>query len=158
MGKRPNASQAITRDKEDELWRGGKLGISNPVSLLHTIWFLNIQHFGQRGQQEHASVTIKNFQRKTDESGLVYIEYFDPPTKTRQHGLHPNLRKTQRCLKYLGMKNVLSRYLTFMFPSALQYYKRLVDFTFHQSLFFQMPSMNLGLKAFLLGRIRSPPS
>ena len=94
MGKRPNASQAITRDEEDELWRCGKLGISNPVSLLHTIWFLNIQHFGQRGQQEHASVTIENFQRKTDESGLVYIEYFEPPTKTRQHGLHPNLRIT----------------------------------------------------------------
>ena len=93
MGKRPNASQAITRDEEDELWRFGKLEISNPVSLFHTIWFLNIQHFGQRGQQEHASVTIKNFQRKTDESGLVYIEYFDPPTKMRQHGLHPNLRK-----------------------------------------------------------------
>ncbi|XP_066935958.1 zinc finger MYM-type protein 3-like [Clytia hemisphaerica] len=95
MGKRPNASQAITRDEEDELWRSGKLGISNPVSLLHTIWFLNIQHFGQRGQQEHASLNIENFQTKTDEeSGLVYIEYFEPPTKTRQHGLHPNPRVT----------------------------------------------------------------
>ena len=94
MGKRPNASQAITRDEEDELWRCGKLGMSNPVSLLHTIWYLNIQHFGQRGQQEHASVTIENFQRKTNESFLVYIEYFEPPNKTRQHGLHPNLRIT----------------------------------------------------------------
>ena len=53
----------------------GKLGDSSPSSLLHTMWFLNILHFGQRGQQEHSNMTMENFVKKKDDSGAIYIEF-----------------------------------------------------------------------------------
>ena len=84
-GKRPNASEPLTPEDEDELWEKGKLGTNNPVSLVHTMWYINTQHFGQRGQEANASMTMENFQKKTDEaSGLQYIEFFEDSTKTRQ--------------------------------------------------------------------------
>ena len=48
MGKRPNASQPLTIEEEEMLWDAGKLGKSSPISLVHTMWFLNIQYFGLR--------------------------------------------------------------------------------------------------------------
>ena len=95
MEKRPNASHAPTTVDENILWDPGKLGCSNPTALLHTIWYLNIQHFGQRGQQEHVSMTMENFLMKFDElSGKKYIEFLENPTKTRPHGLHHKPRVT----------------------------------------------------------------
>ena len=48
-------------------------------------------------------MTIDNFQKKTDEtSGMRYIEYFEKPTKTRQHGLHPNPRVTNLKMFEIG--------------------------------------------------------
>ena len=49
-GKRPNASQTLTQEEGNELCKSEKLGKSNAIALLHTMWFINIQHFGQRGQ------------------------------------------------------------------------------------------------------------
>lgn len=94
-GKKPNKSEPMTIDEENMLWEAGKLGDSSPSSLVHTMWFLNVQHFGQRGQQEHSTMTMENFVRKTDEStGAVYIEFLENPTKTRQGGLRPKQRVT----------------------------------------------------------------
>ena len=94
-GKRPNASQAVTSEDEKLLWEIGKLGSSSPKSLLHTMWFQNIQHFGQRGQQEHTTMTMENFTRNVDEvSGTPYIEFIEDPTKTRPSGLRANPRVT----------------------------------------------------------------
>ena len=45
-GKRPNARQPLSVEEEEILWKAGKLGKSSPVSLVHTMWFLNIQYFG----------------------------------------------------------------------------------------------------------------
>ena len=49
MGKRPNASQALSKKDEEILWTSQKLGAYCPTSLLHTMWFNNIQHLGLRG-------------------------------------------------------------------------------------------------------------
>ncbi|XP_066934066.1 zinc finger MYM-type protein 3-like [Clytia hemisphaerica] len=94
-GKKPNKSEPMIIEEEKMLWEAGKLGDSSPSSLVHTMWFLNVQHFGQRGQQEHSTMTIENFVRKIDEStGAVYIEFLENPTKTREGGLRPNQRVT----------------------------------------------------------------
>ena len=93
-GKKPNASSALTKDEEELLWSSGRLGCLTPTSLVRTMWFNNIQHFGLRGVQEHVSMTMDNFERKTDENGHVFIEFSEDPTKCRQQGLHPNLRVT----------------------------------------------------------------
>ena len=66
----------------------------NPTSLLHTVWFNNIQHFGQRGRQEHITMRMDNFGTCYDENGRKYITFREDPTKTRQHGLHPDPRVT----------------------------------------------------------------
>ena len=93
IGKRPNASESLTKSEEKILWEIGKFGSSSPKSLLHTMWFNNIQHFGQRGQQEHSTMTMDNFVRKIDEdSRMIYIEFIEDPAKTRQSGLHPKHR------------------------------------------------------------------
>ena len=93
-GKRPNASTALNKEEEEILWSNGRLGDQNPTSLVRTMWYLNTLHFGLRGVQEHTSMTMENFRRKIDENGNTYIEIFEDPTKTRQSGLHPNMRVT----------------------------------------------------------------
>ena len=94
MGKRPNASQPLTLDDEELLWKIGKLGVTSPTSLLHTMWYLNIQHFGLRGVQEHTTMSMDNFIRKIDDEGTVYIEFLEDPTKCRGGGLHSKQRVT----------------------------------------------------------------
>ena len=64
MGKIPNGSQPLTVEEEEKLWQTGKLGKSSPVSIDHTMWFLNIQYFGLRGVQEHTTMTMEFFLEK----------------------------------------------------------------------------------------------
>ena len=87
-GRRPNASRALSNEEEEILWSTGKLGRSNPQSLLHTVWFMNMQHFGLRGRQEHTTMTMENFLFMNDENGEKYVEFLEDPTKTRYKGLH----------------------------------------------------------------------
>ena len=102
-GKRPNTCDALTSEDEEILWTEGKLGKGDPITLLHTLWFNNIQHFGLRGRQEHCDMTMDNFRTKFDEeSGMRYIEFKENPTKTRQHGLHPNPRMTNPKMFAIG--------------------------------------------------------
>ena len=93
-GKRPNASQPLTVEEKEILWQAGKLGKSSPVSLVHTMWFLNIQYFGLRGVQEHTTMTMEIFFRKVDDNGTVYIEFLEDPTKCRGGGLNATKRVT----------------------------------------------------------------
>lgn len=94
LGRRPNASRALTNEEEEILWKAGKLGKTNPKALLHTVWFLTTQHFGLRGRQEHTTMSMDNFLFKTDESGEKYVEFLEDPTKTRYKGLHHKPRVT----------------------------------------------------------------
>ena len=71
-----------------------KLGAVNPEVLLHTIWFNNTQHFGQRGRQEHISMEVRNFKRRITEDGKQCVEFWEDPTKCRGKGLHPTFRVT----------------------------------------------------------------
>ena len=49
MGKRPNASHALSKADEQILWQCDKLGDSTPTTLVRTMWFNNTQYFGLRG-------------------------------------------------------------------------------------------------------------
>ena len=78
MGKKPNKSEQLTIFDENYLWDIGRLGKSNPTSLLYTIWFNNVKHFGQRGRHEHSIMTMQNFQLSKDEiSGKRYIQFVE---------------------------------------------------------------------------------
>ena len=48
-GKRPRASKALTTEDEELLWSKGLLGSQSPKSLIATMWFVLMQHFGLRG-------------------------------------------------------------------------------------------------------------
>ena len=94
MGKRPNASEALTRTEEDMLWELNRLGRSSPDVLVRTMWFLLVQHFGLRGVQEHTHMRMDEFKRRVDENGDSFIEFVEDPTKTRGGGLRPKKRPT----------------------------------------------------------------
>ena len=92
MGKRPNASEALTIEEEEMLWDLGRLGKSSPTVLLHTMWFFNIQFFGLRGVQEHTNMRMEQFKRRKDENGNDFIEFLEDPTKCRGGGLKAKKR------------------------------------------------------------------
>lgn len=94
MGKRPNASEALTQEEEDMLWTTGRLGDSSPEILQGTIWFILTHHFGLRGRQEHTFMRMDEFKRKVFQ-GTTYIEFQEDPTKTRGGGLKQRKRVTQ---------------------------------------------------------------
>ena len=94
MGKKPNASDALTLNEENMLWETGRLGRSSPVVLVRTIWFLLVQHFGLRGVQEHTTMRMDEFKRRVSDDGETYIEFVEDPTKTRGRGLRPKNRPT----------------------------------------------------------------
>ena len=99
-GSRPNASKPLTAAEEEELWQSGKLGSSNPESLLHTVWYLTTQYFGFRGCQEHNSAEIPDFQLSKDENGTEFLEFNDSrPSKTRPGGVRVK-RRAQRPRMY----------------------------------------------------------
>jgi hypothetical protein len=92
-GSRPNASKALTWAEEIELWKAGKLGVDNPETLIHTVWFTLTQHMGLRGRQEHALADIDDFVFGKDENDVEYVQFNDlKPTKTRQGGLRMKRR------------------------------------------------------------------
>lgn len=42
-GRKANASKRLNNSEKANLWEQGKLGKANLGSLLHTVWFNNIQ-------------------------------------------------------------------------------------------------------------------
>ena len=118
-GSRPKASKPLTKEEENELWEKGKLGDSDPETLLHTVWHVFTQHLGFRGRQEHRTAEIQDFHFGTDENNEQYIEYNDSkPTKTRPGALkskrRPQLPRmyatgTERCPLAIFKKYITHR-------------------------------------------------
>lgn len=90
MGRRPNKSEQLSTFDENYLWDIGRLGRANPTSLLYTVWFNNVKHFGQRGRHEHSTMTMEKFRLTKDEiSGKRYIQFvensnFEPDPASKQ--------------------------------------------------------------------------
>ena len=104
MGKRPNASDPLSKKEEELLWEIGRLGDSTPTSLVRTMWFNNTQFFGLRGVQEHVTMTMENFAQKVTEDGTIYIKFSEDVTKTRQEGLKPTKRPSDTKFYAVGGK------------------------------------------------------
>ena len=83
-GTRPNATDALTWEEDEMLWKEGRLGLHTPEVLLNTTWYLVTQHFGLRGRQENYDLRVEHFKFAKDESGRKYVTFADSnPTKTR---------------------------------------------------------------------------
>ena len=94
MGNSPNRSRPLTQKQEEEtLWNCGQLGISTPMAIINTLWFLLTQHFGLRGRQVHHTMNIEDFTIMLDDNGHQYVTFSEKRTKTRNAGLNPENRK-----------------------------------------------------------------
>ena len=51
-GNRPQVARELTAEEEDELFRLGEFGDSNPEALQRTVWWLLSLHFGFRARDE----------------------------------------------------------------------------------------------------------
>ena len=59
-GKHPNKARQLSEEKEEILWKSGKLGGKTPESLIHTMWWLLTQQFGLRGRQGHYGMRLED--------------------------------------------------------------------------------------------------
>ena len=84
-GRRPNASDPLTKEEEDLLWERGQLGDHNPEVLVRTSWYTSTMHFGWRSRDEQRKVCLGDFQLKSDlVDGKEYLELcVERGTKTR---------------------------------------------------------------------------
>ena len=97
VGVHRNHIEIITKNEEEQLWAAGELGSNDAVQLQQTLFFFNGLHFGMRGGEEHRRLAIDQFQIKSSDDGISYIEYFEKPGKTYKGGL--NQRKVSPTVK-----------------------------------------------------------
>ena len=77
------------------MWKAGKLGVDNPETLIHKVWFTLTQlwDYRLRVRQEHALADIDDFVFGKDENVVEYVQFNDlKPTKTSQGGLRMKRR------------------------------------------------------------------
>ena len=49
LGNKPNAAQPVETEDIKKMWSSGAIGLQNPRSLLHLVWWNNVTHLGMRG-------------------------------------------------------------------------------------------------------------
>ena len=72
------------------MWSSGAIGLKNPRSLLHLVWWNNVTHLGMRGFKEQHDCQLSDF-TVTEQ----YIEYKERQTKNHQ-GDEPTVIKRAR--------------------------------------------------------------
>ena len=92
LGNKPNAAQPVETEDIEKMWSSGAIGLQNPRSLLHLVWWNNVTHLGMRGFKEQHDCQLSDF-TVTEH----YIEYKERQTKNRQ-GDEPTA--TKRARKY----------------------------------------------------------
>jgi hypothetical protein len=92
LGNRPNASEAVNSEDEDELYDSGAFGQNNPDSLITTIWYMNTVHFGLRGSHEHRQLKWGDVKLESDQNGVQSLTYNERITKTRDGSNTKNTR------------------------------------------------------------------
>ena len=90
LGNKPNAAQPLEEDEIEKIWSTGALGLQNPRSLLHLVWWNNVTHLGMRAFKEQYDCLIKDFTVTNQ-----YVEYKERQTKNRQ-GDEGSSRKSAR--------------------------------------------------------------
>ena len=84
---KPNAAHPL---EEDEIWVSGAVGLQNPRSVLHLVWWNNVTHLGMRAFKEQYDCLLQDF-TIIDQ----YVEYKERQTKNRQ-GDEGSSRKSAR--------------------------------------------------------------
>jgi len=92
LGNKPNAAQPVETEDIEKMWSSGAIGLQNPRSLLHLVWWNNVTHVLMRGFKEQYDYQLSDF-TVTEQ----YIEYKERQTKNRQ-GDEPTA--TKRARKY----------------------------------------------------------
>ena len=92
LGNKPNAAQPVETEDIEKMWSSGEIGLQNPRSLLHLVWWNNVTHLGMRGFKDQHDCQLSDF-TVTEQ----YIEYKERQTKNRQ-GDEPTA--TKRARKY----------------------------------------------------------
>jgi len=52
LGNKPNAAQSVETEDTEKMWSSGAIGLQNPCSLLHLVWWNSVMHLGMRGFKE----------------------------------------------------------------------------------------------------------
>ena len=61
LGNIPNAAQPLETQDIEKMWSSGAIGLQNPRSLFHLVWWNNVTHLGMRGFKEQHECQISDF-------------------------------------------------------------------------------------------------
>ena len=86
-GNQASASDSLNDDEIDQLWEAGALGLTNPQSMIHTVWWNNTMLFGMRGVTEHYNLRWGGVTMKTSTDGVSYLEHNERQSKMRSGGV-----------------------------------------------------------------------
>ena len=82
-GNKSNAAEAVDMAEVKQLWQQGALGVSDPVTLQQTVWWIISTQMGTRGCDEYHKFKFSDFQlRKTSDA--------------REHGTKTRTGETER--------------------------------------------------------------
>ena len=90
LDNKPNAAQPVETEDFEKMWSSGAIGLQNPRTVLHVVWWKNVTHLGMRGVKEQHDCQVSDF-NMTEQ----YIEYKERQTKNR-HGDEPTASKRAR--------------------------------------------------------------
>ncbi len=92
-GQKPKAASSLSGSDIDALYSSRQLGLHTPTSVVNTMWYNCMMHFGMRATTEHKSMTWGDVQLKRDaELNLEYVEFRERTTKTRTGANIPDIR------------------------------------------------------------------
>ncbi|XP_021363676.1 glutamine-rich protein 1-like [Mizuhopecten yessoensis] len=96
MGNKPMAADVITDSEINTLYETKQLGKDTPESLLNTVWFNNMLHFGMRGGDEHRQLCWGDLKLGYDqELEREFLQFNERQTKTRTGIDVTNTRSTK---------------------------------------------------------------
>ena len=75
IGRKVKHAEVITKDKENQLWDSGQLGVDTPRSLQNAVFYYNGKKFCLRGGEECRQLRISQLQRIHNPDGYVYHKY-----------------------------------------------------------------------------------
>lgn len=96
-GNMTGASDALSDEDVDLLWKAGQLGTGTPSALQNLLWWNNTIYFGMRSVTPHRAMKWGDVELKQDAAGRRYLEYNERATKTRtgvnaKHDHHPKAK------------------------------------------------------------------
>ena len=97
-GNQASASDSLNDEEIDQLWEAGALGLTNPQSMIHTVWWNNTMLFGMRGVTEHYNLRWGDVTMKTSTDGVSYLEHNERQTNRMRSGGVPDVKAVKvRC-------------------------------------------------------------